>query len=482
MTLTQKTLEGVIWSFAEQLGRRGVGIAVTLLLAWFLTPADYGLVSMMAVFLAIATSLMDSGFREALIRLHRAGQADFDTAFYTNLVLGLFSYALLFAAAPFVALFYNEPRLVILMRVAGIVVIINSFQVVQSAILTRNLNFKIQLQATIAAGIASGIIAVFFAYMRLGVWALIAQMLSAAFMTTVMLWRLQGWRPSFGFSLESLGSMYHFGCKLFLSGLINTIFKNVYVVVIAKVFSATIAGYYFFADRIKELIISQLVGSIQAVTYPALASVQQDDIRLKAGYRKVIQVTTFLLFPIMAMIAALAEPIFLVFLPDQWLPAVPYLQLMCIAGLLYPLHSINLDILKVKGRSDLFLYIEIFKLVILTVILSISIRYGVFGILIGQIISSVLAYIPNSYFSSKLINYPVREQMTDCMPGFVLSCAVALMTYGAGFLIPWPAVVKLIVLGSLAAGFYMLCAYIFNVQALSFVMVMFREQKAKAGS
>jgi len=465
MTLTQKTLEGFIWSFAEQLGRRGVGIAVTLLLAWFLTPADYGLVSMMTVFLAVATSLMDSGFREALIRLHRAGQSDFDTAFYANLVLGLFSYALLFAAAPFIALFYNEPRLVILLRVAGIVVIINSFQVVQSAILTRNLNFKIQLQATIAAGIVSGMIAVFFAYMGLGVWALIAQMLSAAFMTTVMLWRLQGWRPSLGFNLESLGSMYHFGCKLFLSGLIDTTFKNAYVVVIAKIFSTTIAGYYFFADKIKELIISQLVGSIQAVTYPALASVQQDDIRLKAGYRKVIQVTTFLLFPVMAMIAALAEPIFRVFLPDKWLPAVPYLQLMCIAGLLYPLHSINLNILKVKGRSDLFLYLEIFKLAILTVILSISIQFGVYGILIGQIISSVLAYIPNSYFSSKLINYPVREQMADFMPGFTLSGAVALMTYGAGVLIELQALAELLVFALIALILYFSAAHMLKLQA-----------------
>ena len=257
MSLRNKTITGIIWNFSEQIGKRGIGIIVTLLLARFLAPADFGLIAMMAVFLAVAQSLMDSGFKQALIRLQGAKQVDFNTAFYANICLGIISYFLLYLAAPFIAQFYEEPRLIILIRVAGLNILIHSFQVVQSAVLSRELNFKAQLQATIPAGIISGIIAVGLAYMDYGVWALIAQMLLASLITTALLWKLQGWRPSFSFSGKSLGSMYNFGYKLFLSGLLDIIFKNIYVVVIAKIFTASIAGYYFFANKLKEIVISQ---------------------------------------------------------------------------------------------------------------------------------------------------------------------------------------------------------------------------------
>jgi len=465
MTLRKRTITGILWNFTEQLGRRGIGVVITLLLARFLVPADYGLVAMMAVFLAVATSLMDSGFKQALIRLQDAKQVDFNTAFYANLCLGVLSYFLLFLAAPLIAEFYNEPRLTILIRVAGLAIPINAFQVVQVAILSRELNFKTQLQATIPAGIISGLIAVGMAYAGFGVWALIAQMQLSAIITTLFLWWIQSWRPTRAVSRQSLANMYNFGYKLFLSGLLDTIFQNLYVIVIAKLFAASIAGHYFFATKLRDLVIQQLVGSIQNVTYPALSSLQADHARLKAGFSKVIQVTTFVLFPSMLLLAALAEPLFKVLLPAKWLPAVIYLQLMCIAGVMYPLHSINLNILKVKGRSDLFLYLEVFKKMMVLVILAISFRYGVIGILIGQIISSVLSYIPNSYFSAKLINYTIREQIADFMPGLALSSVVALMIYGTGLLVHWPAFAKLTVLALTAGILYLSGAHILKLQA-----------------
>ena len=480
MSLAQKTITGIIWNFAEQLGRRGIAVIITLLLARFLAPADFGLIAMMAVFLAVAQSLMDSGLKQALIRQQGASQIDFNTAFYANLTLGLISYILLFLSAPLIAQFFNEPRLIILVRVAGLNIPIHAFQVVQSAILSRNLNFKTQLQASIPAGIISGLIAIGLAYTGFGVWALIAQMLLSSLITTALLWKLQSWRPSLSFSCKSLGSMYNFGYKLFLSGLLDTIFKNIYVVVIAKLFTASIAGFYFFAEKIKEIVISQLVGSIQTVTYPALATMQSDDKRLKAGYRKVIQVTTFILFPSMLLLAALAEPFFNLLLPEQWFTAALYLQLMCIAGVMYPLHSINLNVLKVKGRSDLFLYLEIFKKIMIVIILSISFRFGVIGILIGQIISSVLAYIPNSYFSSRLINYPVREQMADFIPGLSLSAVVALIIYGAGFILHWPAFAELMILASLAWIMYFAGAHLLRLQAYTMARQMVRERLGRA--
>lgn len=436
---------------------------------------------MMAVFLAIAESIMDSGFKQALIRLQGATQADFNTAFYANLGLGAIAYLLLFFSAPFIAGFYHEPRLIILIRVAGLNVLIHSFQLIQSALLNRELNFKAQLQATIPAGIISGVVAVGLAYFGFGVWALIVQMLLASLITTLLLWHIQGWRPTRGFSRKAFAGMYNFGYKLFLSGLLNTVFLNIYITVIAKLFAATVAGQYFLAEKLKDIVLTLFVGSVQQVTYPALASLQDDDNRLKAGFRRVIQVTTFLISPAMIFLAVLAGPLFNVLLPEKWSPAVPYLQLMCIVGIMFPLHTINLNILQVKGRSDLFLYLEIIKKILVLIILFISYRYGVIWILTGQIIGSVIAYIPNSYFSARLINYQVREQVADFLPAFALSGAVGIVVYTARHFVHWSPFAQLIVFSSTAGILYIACAHFLKLQAYVFARQMVTERIAGRG-
>ncbi|PHR93457.1 MAG: flippase [Leeuwenhoekiella sp.] len=431
MSLTAKTTNGVLWNFAEQLARRGVGILVTLLLARFLVPEDFGLVAMMSVFLALGSSLMESGFREALIRLENVTQEDYATAFYANILLGLVSYVVLFVTAPVIAAFYEEPRLVELIRVASLTIIIMSFQAVQVASLTRKLNFRAQLTASLPSSLISGAIAVYLAYIGGGVWALVSQIVLNAALHTALLWKLEGWRPTRDLSWPSLKAMYNFGYKLFLAGILDTVFQNLYVIVIAKVFSAPVAGLYFFANKIKELIVQQLVTSIQRVTYPALASVQTDNARLKAGYKKIVILMTMLLYPTILFIAALAEPIFQLLLPEKWHSAVPYFQLLCIATLMIPLHSVNLNILKVKGRSDLFLYLEITKKTLGGLVLLISYRYGVYAILLGQVIISIINYLPNSFFSMRLLGYGVKEQISDFVPTLIIS----LISSIAGFVV-----------------------------------------------
>lgn len=479
MTLAKKTTIGIFWNFAEQLSRRGIGIVVTLLLAHFLNPEDYGLVGMMAVFIAVANELMESGFRQALIRKHDATKADFNTAFYANLLFGAFAYLLLFSAAPLIAAFYEEPRLTTLIRVVGVTILINSFQVIQSTILSRNLKFKEQLHAVVPATIISGLIAVLMAVAGFGVWALVAQIIISALMITIFLWSMKIWRPTTEISLSSLNEMFGFGSKLFLSGLLNTVFQNMYIIVIAKVFTATIAGHYFFAKKIKDITLNQLVSSIQTVTYPALATLQHDDAALKLGYRKIIQVTTFLLFPSMAFMAALAEPLFTVFLNDQWLPAVPYLQLMCIAGIMYPLHSINLNILKVKGRSDLFLYLEIIKKIFAVVILSLTLQFGVIGILLGQIVSSIISYIPNSYYSGKMIDYPAKEQIFDFFPSLLLSGIISTFVYFGVILFTLSPLIELLLFGFLSGFTYISISYIVKLEAINIVEQVMRNQFKK---
>jgi O-antigen/teichoic acid export membrane protein len=401
-----------------------------------------------------------------LIRKKEATSADLSTAFYSNIVLGCLAYALLFFLAPLVSTFYQEPRLTELIRVLGLVIVINAFQVVQRAILNRDLNFKGQFKATIPATIGSGCIAVAMAYLEFGVWALVTQMLAASLLSTITLWWLRLWRPSRIFDTDALKAMYGFGYKLFISGFVDTAFKNIYVVVIAKLFATTLAGYYFLADKIKEQIINQLVGSVETVTYPALSTIQHDDARLEAGYRKVIKVTTFLLFPAMFFLAVLAEPVFRVLLPDEWRTAIPYFQLMCLAGVLIPVHSVNLNILKVKGRSDLFLLLELIKKGMVIVVLTIAVRFGIVGILIGQIFTSVVAYVPNSYFSGKLIRYSVSRQIMDFFPSLLLSASIAGLTYLGVQHFVWRPVVELFVWSIFCIATYLIGAYLFRFEAL----------------
>ncbi|AFJ01908.1 capsular polysaccharide repeat unit transporter [Methylophaga frappieri] len=478
-SLSNKTLIGVLWNFAEQISVKGISVAVTLVLAYFLSPEDFGLVAMMAVFISIATSLMDSGFRQALIRLPEVSQEDFNTAFFANILLGIISYFLLFICAPAIAGFYGENQLIPLIRVAGVVVIINVFQVVQYACLSREMNFKAQFRAALPATIISAIVALGFAYYGFGVWALVAQMLTSAFFVAIFLWLQNLWRPNLAWSKASLKSMYRFGYKLFLSNLLDTGFKNMFVVVIAKLFSTSVAGLYFFADRIREILIYQMVSSIQKVTFPALANIQGDKERLKQSYKRVITVTTFVMFPIILFFAALAEPLFHSFLPEAWWPSVIYIQLMCLAGVLIPIHAINLNMLKVLGRSDLFLGLEVVKKALAVLILLVSYRFGVEGILLGQIISSVLAYIPNSYYSKRLINYSVTEQLADFMPTLLLAGVIAICVWLVQISLDWSALPEVLLLGAGACLSYLLVSRMLKLPALGYASHLLTNKSAR---
>lgn len=482
INLAQKTLSGTIWHFSQQLVRRGINFIVTLILARYLVPADFGLVAMMAVFLALGASIMDSGFKQALIRAQESTQVDLNTAFYANLFLGVVSYGLLFVTAPLIASFYAEPKLIELIRVTALGVLINSFLVVQSAQMHQQLNFKVEMQTALPASIISSMVAIVLAYFGYGVWALIFQMLIFSLCNTLFFWFKQGWRPSLNFSSTSLRKMYSFGCKIFLSGILDIVFKNIYVVVIAKLFSATIAGQYFFAEKIKDMVINQLVSSIQTVSYPALVNFHNDDQRLKAGYRKVISITTFLLFPIMVVLAVLAKPVFELFLPEQWMPAIPYLQLLCMAGLLNPITSINLNLLKVKGRSDWYLYVEIVKKLLVIIVFFLSVQFGVVGIIVGQVISSVLIFLPNIYLSSRLIGYSLIEQISDFIPNLLLSFMVGVSVYYGISIVNWAPLVKLLFFGILSAISYLFVAHILRFRALMVITDIAKTRRANVNT
>jgi O-antigen/teichoic acid export membrane protein len=270
--------------------------------------------------------------------------------------------------------------------------------------------------------------------------------------------------------------MFGFGSKLFLSGLISTAYSNIYIVVIGKIFTALEAGYFYFVQQITALVVTLLCGVVQHVTYPALATLQDDDRTLKESFRNIIKTVVYVLYPGLIALIVLAEPIFRIVLKSEWLPAVPYLQLLCISSLMYPLHAINLNILKVKGRSDLFLYLEIFKTILGLVILLISIPYGVFGILVGLIVSSVLSYVPNSYFSSTLIGYSIPDQVRDVLPLFLVASSMGLLMYVMGWLFSFSDIIEVIVISFAGLVFYLIVNHIIRSEAQSLLLHILEEQ------
>lgn len=467
MSLSKKATTGVIWNFFEQLGRRAISLLVTLLLAYFLAPEDFGLLAMMALFLALATNLMDSGVKEALVRLPDVSDSDLSSAFFLNLGLGFIAYLALCFAAPWIANFYHEPRLVALLQVSGLVVVINAFQVIQIVIMTRSLDFKSQVKITLPASIVSGLIAIVMGYWGMGVWALIGQMISSSVLITVFFWAKSFWRPRFVVNGSFFLEILNFGYKLFISGVLSILAKNIFTAVIAKLYSTTTAGLYYLSEKMLDVLMGQLVYAIQNVTYPVLSSIQDDTSRLKLGYRKILRISVFIIFPIVLVAAALAEPLFKLIFSEKWWAASSYFQIMCLGFVLYPLHAINLNILKVRGRSDLFLKLEIIKVSISILILTITLNKGVEAILLGQVLSSIIAYFSNGYYSMQLIKYSLLEQFQDFAPSFTLATLSALLIYFSQCWLHWHYLMEVILFATLGAVFYLAFAYHLKLNAFT---------------
>lgn len=401
-----------------------------IVMARLLTPKDYGLVGMVAIFIAVAQSLVDSGFSQALIRKQNRTETDNSTVFYFNIVVGILLYLVLFVIAPWVADFYDSPELTALMRVICLSVVFNSFVVVQRALLTVNIDFKTQAKASLTAAVVSGVIGIGMAYSGFSYWSIVAQQLVNLGLNTLLLWIFTRWRPRWIYSWGSFRELFTFGSKLMFSGLLDVVYRNMYLLVIGKVFTASSLGYYTRANQFAEFPSSNLTGIMQRVTYPVLCQIQDDDERLAQIYRRFLRLSAFLIFPLLVGLSAVAEPFVLLLLKEQWLFAATLLQIICFAMMWYPIHAINLNLLQVKGRSDLFLRLEIIKKAIAVLILCVTIPMGLIAMCVGQILSSLIALIINTNYTGKLIQVGFLRQMRDLLPTLLLSLSMWGVVYG----------------------------------------------------
>lgn len=465
MSLKQKAIGGVIWSAIDSFAGQGITFIVGLVLARLLSPAEFGLIGMLAVFMAISESFINSGFSNALIRKKDATQVDFSTVFYFNLVVGVLFYFILFFSAPYVAVFFEEPQLDLLLKILALGLIVSSLTLIQRTTLTKQINFKLQARISVIAALISGVIGVSMAYKGFGVWSLVAQSLSRSFINSVLLWLWNRWRPLWVFSIASFKELFAFGSRLLISGLIDTIYRNIYHIVIGKYFSAQELGFYTRANQFKDMPAQNLNSIMSRVTYPVLAELQDDKVKLKAGYKRMIKSIMFISMVLLAGLAAVAEPMIITLIGEQWHPSIIYLQLLTFVGMMYPLHALNLNMLQVQGRSDLFLRLEIIKKIIAIPVIIVGIFYGVKALILGSWFTTLIAYYLNSYWSGKFINYSAKEQIKDILPGFGIALSMGFVVLLVGYYLPASYLMKLIVQISIGAVLTLTLSEVFKVEA-----------------
>ena len=473
-SLKNKTIKGVIWSSVERFSVQGVQFLVLLIIARILDPKDFGLVGMLAIFLAVAQSLIDSGFSQALIRKQNRTELDNDTVFYFNIIVSILLYFLLFAIAPWVADFYKEPQLVNLMRVLCLIVIINSFAVVQRAIYTAKLDFKTQAKASFIAALVSGVFGVWMAMNEYGVWTLVWQQLLNAGINTLLLWLFSNWYPKLQYSWKSFRELFAFGSKLLASGLLDTIYTNMYALVIGKIFTASSLGYYSQADRFTKLPSSNLTGILQRVTYPVLCSIQNDDERLRNDYRKLLRLSAFTIFPLMCLLAGVAYPLVELLIGEKWRFAATLIIPLSFTMMWWPIHAINLNLLQVKGRSDLFLKLEIIKKTIGVTVLVLSIPFGLLFMCYAGIVTSLLCLIINTYYTGKLIQVGFLMQMKDLSSVLFTSLSIFAIAYCVTQYIS-SILLQLIIGCVLSVSFFVSVVYFLKFKELRYIKSLIRE-------
>lgn len=452
-SLRQKTVSGLSWSFIDSISGQGIQFIVGIILARMLTPREFGLIGMITIFIAVSESFINSGFSSALIRKKECTQADYSTVFFYNLTAGAIFFTILLFSAPAISGFFKEPELKPIIQVLGAVLIIDSATIIQRTILTKQINFKLQTRISVIAALGSGAMAIGMAYSGFGVWSLVAQRLCKQAINSFLLWLWNKWKPIAVFSRQSFRELFGFGSKLLASGLIDTIYRNVYYLIIGKFFSAKELGYYTRADQFNALPSQSLTGVIGRVSYPILSSIQDDANRLKASYQQLIRSTMFITFTLMVGMAAVAEPMVVGLIGEKWKPSIIYLQMLCFTGMLYPLHALNLNMLQVKGRSDLFLRLEVIKKILAVPVIVIGIFWGIRVMIAGMMLNSVIALYINSYWSGRMIGYPFRQQISDILPSFSLSLAMAISVYLLGLILTYPPILNLLIQVTAGAAF-----------------------------
>jgi teichuronic acid exporter len=469
MSLQKRAFSGLFWAFLEQFSLQGINFLISIILARILLPEEFGVIGMISVLLAIGVALKESGVMTSLIRTIDPDEYDYSTVFYTNLFASLFIYSLLFITAPAVAAFFDKPELINITRVLTLKIVINAFVSIQNTRLVKAMNFKKQLLMHLPAIILGGIAGVVLAQKGFGVWSLVYMTLLQEVFAALFLWLSSDWYPRLIFSKAKFKIHFFFGYKIALSNLVNALYDNIYNIIIGKYFSAQQLGYYTRAYTTRQIPIANISAVLNKVTYPMFAEIQNDTVKFKKVYKLLMQQVVFFISPIMIIAWIIAEPLFLFLFTEKWLPAVPYFQVLCLASILYPVNNYNLNVLTVKGRSDLLLRLEIIKKTLIGIGIFIIIPFGIMALLWFQVATTMVVFFINTYYSGQLINYPTSEQLKDIVPILLLSFVMGVICYGASFLFAGVFSSELVILTLITViglTSYLLLALLFRMSAI----------------
>lgn len=425
--LKEKTVKGLIWSGIDSYGAFLLKFVFSILIARLLDPKDYGLLGMMAIFLALGKMITDSGFQSALLQKKDPTKVDYSSVFFLQFLLTAVIYFILFFGSDFIADFYKEPRMVLIAKVTGLTLVFSALGSIHQTWYIKNMRFKTLTKFNLISAIISGSVGVIMAYTGFGVWALIFQTLSGNIFKVSAFWIFSRLRLGFTFSRKSMKNMYSFGWKMFMQDLLNTIFTNLYYPIIGRYFNATELGFYTNAKRFQQLTIIQTNGMISKVLFPALSSIQDNIKKMREVGERTLRLLIFILYPAIAILISTAEPFVNFFLTSKWLPAVPMIRLLYVFGLVWPLILINRIALNAIGKSGLTLTIAIVYNSLIAIGIFIGIKFGVLGLITVTLVASVIVYCMSAIFYGKHIGYKLRNQLGDILPVFLIT--------GASFLV-----------------------------------------------
>ena len=431
---SQSVLSNLIWRFMERCGSQLISFVVSVVLARLLAPELYGSIALVTVITSILQVFVDSGMANALIQKKDTDDLDYSSVFYFNLVFCLVLYLGLFLAAPFIARVYEDGSLVPVIRVLGLTLVVSGVKNVQQAYVSKTMQFRRFFFATLGGTLFSAVVGISMAYMGYGIWALVMQQLLNAAVNTAILWLTVGWKPRLAFSFTRLAGLISYGWKLLVSALLDTVYNKLYQLVVGIVYSSADLAYYNKADQLPVLVVENINSSIDSVLLPVLSAEQDKRLVVREMTRRAIKMSTYVMMPMMAGLAACAEPLVRLLLTEKWLPCVPYMQIFCVCYAFYPLHTANLNAIKAMGRSDMFLYLELVKKAVGILALVITMYMGVFYMALSRIFTGVLSQLINAFPNKKLLDYPYLEQLKDMAPSILLSAAMGAGVYMLTFL------------------------------------------------
>lgn len=475
---SKSTITNLLWRFAERCGAQAVSFLVSIILARLLSPEAYGTIALVTVFTTILQVFVDSGLGTALIQKKDADDLDFSSVFYFNLAACLVLYAGIFAAAPAIAAFYDDAALTPVVRALSLTVVVAGVRGIQQSYVSRHLLFKRFFFSTIGGTLVSAVLGVAMACAGFGVWALVVQQLSNVIAGTIILWATVPWRPRRMFSWQRLKGLLSFGWKLLISSLLDTVYNNLRNLIIGKLYSSADLAYYNQGDKFPKLVITNINASIDSVLLPTMSNAQDDPARVRNMTRRSIQVSTYVMAPLMMGLAACAEPLIRLILTEKWLPCVPYLRIFCITSMFYPIHTANLNAIKALGRSDLFLKLEIVKKAVGLTILLCTMWHGVMAMAYSLLLSSVLSQIINTWPNRKLLGYNYLEQLKDILPGILTAVAMGLCVFVLSFL-SLPDLAILAIQIPVGALLYFAFSLLFKLEAFRYLIESARALLAK---